>query len=130
MEDCEFELLKDLSKQYSEETIPIIIVYTKVIADEDSENAEKYISEQLNSDNNNFIPILAKEKKLKNGTIISPFGLDKLLEISIESAKRALKSSCYEGLYEDIKKKIKETLEKLMKQIKEKIDFKVQAIIS
>ena len=33
LEECEFELLKDLSTQYSKETIPIIIVYTMAIDD-------------------------------------------------------------------------------------------------
>jgi len=129
LEDCEFEFLKELSQQYSSETIPIIIVYTNAVDEDEIIEAKKYILNEFNMNSDYFVPVLAKEKKLKSGPVL-PYNLDKLNEISIEKAKGAIKSSCYEGFFEEIKKKTKKTLEKLMKQIKDKIDFKVENIIS
>ena len=56
--------------------------------------------------------------------------MDKLREVSIQRAKSAIESSCYEGLLEEIKIHIKENLENLMKILKEKINQEVLEIIS
>ena len=129
LEPSEKELFEKLSQQYSLKTIPIIIVYTNAISDENVQKAKDYILNDLKC-NYDFIEVLAKEYRLKNNTIIQPFNLDKLREVSIQRAKSAIESSCYEGLLEEIKIHIKENLENLMKILKEKINQEVLEIIS
>lgn len=121
-------MFEKLNQQYSLKTIPIIIVYTNAISDENVQKAKDYILNDLKC-NYDFIEVLAKEYRLKNNTIIQPFNLDKLREVSIQRAKSAIESSCYEGLLEEIKKHIKANLENLMKILKEKINQEVLEII-
>ena len=127
LEKCEIKFFNELSKQYSLETIPIIIVYTNSTNKEKISNAKKYIFEELHL-KNDFIEILAKDCPTDIGVIPS-FGLDKLTEISIKRAKEAVKSSCYEGLLSEIKKKIKITIEQLMKELKNINDIESERII-
>ena len=71
-EDMEIKLLQELRKIYKEKNIPIIIIYTQCIEDQDYVNDFK---EQLNKKLENeitdnpegirFIEILAKEKKTR-----------------------------------------------------------------
>ena len=66
----------------------------------------------------------------KNFINIKAFNLDKLKEISIQLAKEAVESSCYQGLIEDIKKKIKEEINNLTNIVKDKIKKDVENIKS
>ena len=104
LENSEVNVLKTLSKQYTLDSLPVIIVYTNAIIKKEREWAEKYVKdpkEGLNLDNI-FIPVLSKE--IEVGDVkIPPFGIDILIETSIELAKKAVKSSCYEGLKKEIK---------------------------
>jgi DNA-binding cell septation regulator SpoVG len=91
--------------------------------------AQNYIKDLLKL-SNNFIPVLAKEKivgtKTDNGIKIKPYNLDKLTEVSIDLAKSAVESSCYQGLIEDIKKTISEEITNLTKGIKKCIDIDIK----
>ena len=129
LEESEKKLFEKLSQEYSLKTIPIIIVYTNAISDEDIQKAKDYVLNDLKCDYD-FVEVLAKKKVLKDNITIQPFNLDKLREVSIQRAKSAIESSCYEGLLEEIKKQIRETLEKLIKILKEKINQDVWNIIS
>ena len=129
LEENEIMLFKELSKQYSLDTIPIIIVYTNAIDEEQTKKAKEYIKNELKLDND-FIEILAQEKKIKNDTVIPPFNLEELKNISIKRAKEAIQSSCYEGLLNDVKKSIKNSIGNLMNNLKEKINVEAEEIIS
>ena len=122
-------LFKKLSKQYTLDTIPIIIVYTNAIDEEQTKKAKEYINNELKLDND-FIEILAQEKKIKNDTVVLPFNLDELKNISIKRAKEAIESSCYEGLLNEVKKTIKNVIGNLMNKLKEKINVEAEEIIS
>ena len=129
LEESEVQLLKKLSHQYTSETIPIIIVYTNAVFPKEVINAKKYVYEELKL-KHDFIEILAKEKELNEGGIIYPFNLDKLKEISIEKAKGAIKSSCYEGLLVNIKNIVNDKIKELMIALKKTNDLEVKKIIS
>lgn len=128
LENCEVEVLKELTNQYSLDILPIIIVYTKAIDSEEIEKAKDYIKNELKL-NNCFIEVLAKEKKLTNESKIEPFNIDLLREKSIESAKSAVKSSIYEGLIEDIKNKIQNDIKLLTNNLKDIINMEVHKIL-
>ena len=120
LEECEIKVLQDLSKQYSLEELPVIIVYTKAINNDEIEKAKKYISEL--GLNNTFIETLAKEASINFDNEVKtkkPYNLDKLRNISIESAKNAIKSSVFQSLMEDIMIDLKIKINDLMIQLKE-----------
>ena len=128
LEDSEVKVLKSLSSQYTLESLPVIIVYTNAIDDNEIKLARDYVKEELALDND-FIPILAQERIIRN-TKVAPFGLDKLIEKSIDLAKGAVKSSCFEGLKEEIKSAISAEINQLTEQIKKNIDDEIKNIIS
>ena len=120
LENSEISLLKELSEQYSLETLPVIIVYTNSVFEEEIEKAKKYVKEELKL-NNEFIDVLALEKKAE-GKIFKPRNLDCLREKSIELAKSAIKSSVYEVLIKEIKERIQLTIKSLTTELKENIN--------
>ena len=128
LEKSEIDLLNELTKVYTSETLPVIIVYTNAIDPTQIENAKNYVLNQLKI-KNNFIDVLSKEREIVTGIKIPQRNIDKLREETIKSAKTAINSSCYEGLIEDIKSKIKslvdELSEKLNNKIKNEIKFKI-----
>ena len=128
LEESEIKVLETLSSQYTLESLPVIIVYTNAIDDNEIELARNYVKEELHRDNE-FIPILAQERIIRN-TKVAPFGLDKLIEKSIGLAKGAVKSSCFEGLKEEIKATISAEINQLTEKIKKNIDEEITNIIS
>jgi len=123
-EDIEEETLKELSKIYQANSIPIIIVYTQAIINEHVENMEKIINAKKLYD---FIPVLAKKTKVFR-TLIEPFGIKELKEISFKRAREAVKYSNYENyiLQLQIDKKIKNQLEDMNKKLDELITNKIK----
>ena len=131
MENVEIQLLKKLSEQYTLDKLPIIIVYTNAIKPDKNKEAREYIK-RLGLEND-FIEILAKEEKIGIGdniNIIPPFGLDKLTEISIEKAKSAVNSSCYEGILKKVRNEIETEINELVDLLQEKLKKKIDTIIS
>lgn len=128
LEKSEIELLNKLTKVYTSENLPIIIVYTNAIDPSQIEEANNYVLNQLKI-KNDFVDVLSKEREIISGIKIPQRNIDKLRELTIKLAKTAINSSCYEGLIEDIKSKIKslveELSEKLDSKIKNEIKFKI-----
>ena len=116
-QDDEEILLEKLSKEYSIESLPIILVGTQANSKEkirlfkDGFNGKKF---NFNFD---FVPILAK--KMDN---IEPFGLDVLQKLSIEKSMKAVKSQCYQGILEDVKNIFLNNLEDKSKEIVNNIE--------
>jgi hypothetical protein len=75
LDENEINVLKELNKAYYEK-LPIIIVYTNAVCEEEIYKAKKFIYD-MHINDFEFIPVLAKEKELLN-KIIKPFNLDEL----------------------------------------------------
>ena len=129
LEESEIDLLNKLTKVYTSETLPVIIVYTNAIDPVQNENAKKYVLNQLKC-KNEFVDVLSKEKEIVNGVKIPQRNIDLLREITIKSAKTAINSSCYEGLIEDIKARIKSLVEELSEKLNNKIKIEIKNKIS
>ena len=129
LEKSEIELLNKLTKVYTSETLPVIIVYTNAIDPKEIEEAKKYVLNKLNC-KNVFVDVLSKEREIVTGVIIPQRNLDLLREVTIKSAKTAINSSCYEGLIEDIKSRIKTLVEDLSEKINHKIKNEIKNKIS
>ena len=129
LEKSEVEVLKELGEQYTLQNLPIIIVYTNAIDQSNIKKAEEFISKTLKL-NNDFIAVLAKDKEIIDGSMIRSYNLDKLMNLSIEKAKSAVHSSCYEGLINQIKSEVINMINNLSIDLKEKIKIKIQKILS
>ena len=121
LEDSEFEVLKKLSEQYTLSKLPIIIVYTQATNEDSIKKAKEHILNNFEIKEEDFIPILAQEVPIPNSqNKIHPFGLNRLIEDSINKSSNAVNSACYEGIMEEMKKIIITKLEELIKKLKEK----------
>ena len=128
LEGSEIKVLEKMSKIYTMDKLPVIIVYTYAITDGNIEKVKNYINNELKL-NNDFIDILAQEDyiSINNQTItIHPKNLDKLLEISLEKSMQSINSSCFEGKLSEIKSKIQEKFVDLMNKLKKKLEIKVE----
>ena len=114
LEQNEINTLKELSRIYKSNSIPIIVVYTQALSKQKISEMEKFIKSNFTHD---FVPVLAIEEVISEDIIIKPYGIDKLKEISISRAKEAVKSSCYEYNILNTKKKIQKILNNLKKSL-------------
>ena len=87
-ENDEIELIKKLRETYSENKIPVIIVYTQSINSSTIEKMKEYIkSKDIDA---KFISVLAKRIELEDNKIES-FGLTELIKETLHRCKKALK---------------------------------------
>ena len=109
LEQTEIDTLKELSKIYKSNSIPIIVVYTRALSTPTIKEMEKFIKENFTHD---FIPILAKKDIILDDIEVNPRGLDELKKISVLRAKEAVKSSCYEFNFLKTKREVQEIIKK------------------
>ena len=129
----EGEILVKLRQTYEGKKLPIILVLTQDIEDDEDEDGEdsfKQLFESINkiieekcgeslSDNVKhitLIKILAKEKKIKK-FIIPPKGLDILIEKCLEKGEYSTKFASFSAIKFSAEKKIKEDFLKIKKEI-------------
>lgn len=109
LEQTEIDTLKELSRIYKSNSIPIIVVYTRALSTPTIKEMEKFIKDNFTHD---FIPILAKKDIILDDIEVNPRGLDELKKISVLRAKEAVKSSCYEFNFEKTKREVQEIIKK------------------
>ena len=139
-EEIERDSLIELMKIYHDETLPIIIVYTQCISEDDKEIMEKAINNICMEQNRkiDIVTILAEDKqvgKKKDNHFIKKYGIDKLLKKSIEKIGGAVQSACFHSVREQINSNYKENItkihQKLKNQVKEQINnFNVNISLS
>jgi len=83
-ENSEIEVLKKLSEVYSENVMPVILVYTQSIDDSVANDMEKHARRK--NLKNSFIKVLAKEMPNK-----TPYGKENLLKETLKKCTKALK---------------------------------------
>ena len=110
LEPIERDTLKELSKIYQSNSIPIIIVYTQAVSKKKIEAMKNFIHDNFDF-SHDFIPVLALQEILVDDLPpVNPYGIDKLKEISVLRAKKAVKSSCYEFNVLKTKREVKEII--------------------
>ena len=142
-EDIEKESLVTLSNIYDNNTMPIIVVYTKAIMKQLYEPIKEKIN-QLNK-NLGFAPVISKEieieeevsdedeeeneNKKKQKKLVEKKGLKNLIKMSCEKAQNAIKSSCYTGIknniLNDVQCKNNKKNEKMTKYIQNENEYKI-----
>ena len=129
----EGEILVKLRQTYEGKKLPIIMVLTQDIEDEeeDEEDGFKQLYDSINkiieekcgeslSDNVShitLIKILAKEKKIGKKITIPPKGLDVLIEKCFEKGEYSSKFASFSAVKFSAEKKIKEDFLKIKKEI-------------
>ena len=130
----EGEILVKLRQTYEGKKLPIILVLTQDIGEEDEEDGEdgfkqlyesinKIIEEKCEQSLSNspksisLIQILAKEKKLSKKITIPPKGLDILIEKCLEKGEYSSKYACLSAIKFSGEKKIREDYLKIKKDI-------------
>ena len=130
----EGEILVKLRKTYEGKKLPIIMVLTQDIEEDDEEDGEdgfkqlydsinKIIEEKCeeslsdNIKNITLIKILAKEKKISKKITIPPKGLDVLIEKCLEKGEYSSKFARFSAVKFSAEKKIKEDFLKIKKDI-------------
>ena len=122
LEPIERETLRELSRIYQSNSIPIIIVYTQALSKQKIEAMEKFIKENFNF-SHDFIPVLAIQEIINdNLPPVNPYGINKLKEISILRAKEAVKSSCYEFNVQKTKREVQEIINKIKENLNDMLN--------
>ena len=125
----EGEIIIKLRKIYEGKTLPIILVLTQDLEDEEQKNDELYNSinnlldekcdEHLSSKPKSisFIKVLAKEKKISKKFIIPSKGLDILLKYCLEKGEYSSKYAVLSSIKYSAEKKIREDFLKIKNDI-------------
>ena len=117
IQDDEEELLINLSKNYSMETLPIILVGTKANSRQLVEQFQDNFQKMELPFKFDFIPTLAQKMDL-----IEPYGLDVLQKQSIIKSMSAIQSKCYQGILQDVKTVCSNNLKDKSKEIAKNIE--------
>ena len=129
LEGSEIKVLEKMSEIYTNDKLPVIIVYTHSMSLGNIKKAKNYIYNELNL-SNEFIEVLAQEDTTDTdeGDIIvkHPKNLDKLIEKSLEKSMQSINSSCFEGKLNEIKSKIKEKFDDIVVKLENNLERKVR----
>lgn len=86
LEETEKEALIKLMETYDGGNLPVVIVLTQTYSKEDGKAMEAIIREIV-EERARIIPVVAKEKVIKSGHVIQPYGIEDLLGMTKECAK-------------------------------------------
>ena len=89
LENNEIKFLEKLKETYYGK-FPFIMVYTQSISEEEEKENKKAI-EELMDKNVLFVPIVAKDIKMRNNKIVEKFGLTELLNITKDEIDKNIK---------------------------------------
>ena len=130
-EDIEQKSLIELSKLYTDNNLPIIVVYTMATNSEQIPTIKEFVENMETPVS--FRAILAKTMKVSHVNIeIPPFGVKDLINISIKKAKNAIGSSCNTALrkncYNDIQRIIYEKADVINEHVEKQINEDISEI--
>ena len=118
-EDIEEETLSKLSSIYDDSKLPVIVVYTQAMVP-DYYNAIKEDVKKVRKDIE-FIPVVAQDIKLFDGSYVKSKNIDLLMTVSLEKARNAVSSSVFSSLRKIIKNDTDTQIENSFNKIKEKL---------
>ena len=125
-EDIEEETLLKLSSIYDDSKLPIIVVYTQAIIPAYYDAINKEINKI--KQNIEYLPVLAQDMKLSDGTLIKSYNLDLLLYKSLEKSKNAVYSSVFSAIRKIVKNEIDLQINTNINTIKNKINKRISSV--
>ena len=111
-EETEKNCIIKLLELYNDNSLPIILVYTKAFFDEESEENLNEIIRIIKEDiqnkeiNINFCKVISKDKEIISGSnkiVKKKFGINNLIKLSFNKINNAVKSSIFYSVKELIK---------------------------
>ena len=125
-EEVERDSFIELMKIYHDETLPIIIVYTQCISEDDEKSMKEAIKAICLEQNRkiDIVCILSEDKEVgrkDQKMVIKKFGTDKLLKKTFEKIEGAVKSACFHSIREQIKSNYKKKITKIHQKIKNEV---------
>jgi len=109
-EQVEIDFLNALRNSYSDNSLPILVVYTQATDKNTIAEMQKYIKDK--KINAYFIQVLAERKELVNGNYMEPFGLSDLVSRTLDKTRNALKGEMRSVMTNNIAKSISNSLQK------------------
>ena len=88
-EEVEEESMKQLINMYSDNSLPLILVYTLALSDEIFNGMKDSIKERIPK-NIDIMPVLAKDYTLKGGATVKAYGKEDLINLSLSKFKNAI----------------------------------------
>ena len=107
-EDVEIQALNRIRAYYQGNKIPIIIVYTQSVNEEAIEKLKNYILKFFEC--NDFVKILAQDIKAIGNQYIKSFGIDELINKTLERCKEALNGDMRSVMTNQILSKLEKEL--------------------
>jgi hypothetical protein len=122
-EECERDSLIELMKTYDDETLPIIIVYTKAYDDNEANEMSNQIKEICSKYNRNIeiVKVVSKDKEINNKgrkIVIKQNGITDLIKITFGKIEKAVESACFHSIKQNIKNNYQEKMNKLHDDLK------------
>ena len=118
-EDIEEEILSKLSALYDDSKLPVIVVYTQAIIPRYYEVIKEDVQKIKNDIE--YIPVVAKDIELSDGSSIKSKNIDLLVTKSIEKAKNAVYSSVFSSIRKIIKNDTDSQIETVLNSFKENL---------
>ena len=122
-EECERDSLIELMKTYDDETLPIIIVYTKAYDDNEANEMSNQIKEICSKYNRNIeiVKVVSKDKEINNKgrkIVIKQNGITDLIKITFGKIEKAVESACFHSIKQNMKNNYQEKMNKLHDDLK------------
>ena len=115
-EDIEEETLSKLSSLYDDSKLPVIVVYSQAMVPDYYNSIEENVKKIKNDVE--FIPVIAQDIKLSDGSYIKSKNIDLLISMSINKAKNAVSSSVFSAFRKIIKNDTDSQIENSLNAIK------------
>ena len=116
-QEAEMDLIQKLKETYQDNKIPIIIVMTQAINEERYEGIKQF----LETKNYDFVKVLAKGLQIHGGQKIEAFGLDNLVDLTLEKCKKAFKGDMKAVMIENMSDYIKQEIQQKNREIHQSV---------
>ena len=136
-EETEKNCIIKLLELYNDNSLPIILVYTKAYFEEESEENLNEIIRIIKEDiknkeiNINFCKVLSKDKEINsenNKIVIKKFGINNLIKLSFNKINNAVKSSIFYSVKELIKNNFIKEINEIKIQCKNDLNLFIKNI--
>ena len=113
-ENVEENAIRELTQSYEDDKLPLIIVYTHTLSEKAVDDLRDGIRQTFEERKIEFISVLAKDEKKKNGEIIAQkFGLEDLVIKTMDKFKNSIDSMSYHFVLNNTKKTVKNRINNL-----------------
>ena len=118
-EKPEHNVIIKLMNSYSDETMPIIILYLQALSEDGIKDMKEGLEDTFKNRKIDFIPVLAKDEETQGNQIIKKFGLEETIIATLNRFKQSIDSMSF--IY--VHNKVLESINREVEKIVDKKDF-------